>query len=151
MHDQHAFALAATHAKQIHPHLDLIEGYRALADLLAAHPDLPRPVHGLYHTVWFSFWNDSAKTDMARVRNLIGGKFKKEVDRNYFTLIGELHGLTIKLNAFRDDVCTRVVVGTEIVVEEIPDPKFMAEVPTVLVREEREVVEWKCPPILDGE
>ena len=52
---------------------------------------------------------------------------------------------TLKAWSTHDRVCERVVVGTETVTREEPDPEALKQVPTVTVTEEREVIEWRCP------
>lgn len=62
-------------------------------------------------------------------------------------------GHKVKLNVFasRDQVCERVVVGTEQVTRQVPDPDALAAVPTVEVTETVEQVEWICRPMLAAE
>lgn len=49
-------------------------------------------------------------------------------------------GVKLSYQAQRDQICERVVTGVEVV--EVPDPD------APLVKVEREVVEWRCAPIL---
>jgi hypothetical protein len=48
----------------------------------------------------------------------------------------------------RDEVCERVVVSTQEIEEEVPDPELaeaaLANVPTVKTKRTIEEVEWKC-------
>lgn len=75
------------------------------------------------------------------------GAVEKKYDDHYLRLTREFGAVTLEVWATRDLVCERVVVGTETV--EVPDPDALAAVPTVPV--EREVVEWRCSPLLaDG-
>jgi len=48
----------------------------------------------------------------------------------------------------RDEVCERVVVGTETVTRQVPDPELLAAVPIVTVTETVEQVEWRCGSLL---
>jgi hypothetical protein len=50
--------------------------------------------------------------------------------------------------ARRDQVCERVVTGTETVTRTVKDPAALAEVPEVEVTEEVEIVKWECKPLL---
>ena len=112
-----------------------------------------------YVTLWYDGSNrlditcngpDTASL-MARVCKELGGKWDKGSDEYNFHMTRRLgvpqatsrgHGYNrVRVEADREKVCTRKVVGTETV--EVPDydnaPKRTVE---------REVVEWDCPPSL---
>lgn len=60
--------------------------------------------------------------------------------------------LTITVLASRDEVCERVVTGTETVTKLVPDPEAPPR-PLVEVTETVEQIEWRCHPLLaeDGQ
>ena len=131
---------------------EYVKGLRALADALEAHPDdLPLPYEGdgsVIHFMFFSGKDDRAA--MAAAARALPVSWRKDASdpvnggAAYFDLLGELHGLHLKLTAFREAVCERVVTGTrEVEVEEVVKP---AE--TRKVRKEVPVVEWRCHPVM---
>lgn len=129
-------------------------GLRALADILDAHPDLPLPWQGgPYMAMTFHFLHaQDPRAELAAARRALGIPMGKEPDENgYFNMDGTLHGLHVKLVAFRKDVCERVVTGTREVEVEEPDPNAVAALPKVTRTEVIEDVEWVCHPILAGE
>lgn len=50
--------------------------------------------------------------------------------------------------AKREQVCERVVTGSETVTKTVPDPDALALVPTVEVTETVETYRWECSPLL---
>lgn len=112
-------------------------GLRALAELIEAEPALAGSQYAqIDHHI---FVDDPA--EMAALVRRLGGARKKEADETYLTVVRELAGrVAVKICGRRNEVCERVVVGTETV--EVPDP----DAPKITV--EREVVEWKCAPVL---
>lgn len=125
-----------------------ITGLRALADALEQQPELPLPYDGTLSEL--SVFTQT-KAEAAAYARLLPGKVDKAVtdDRNYgFQLLGALHGLRVRVYAPREQVCERVVLGTETVTREVPDPEALAAVPTTTVTETVEKVEWRCTPLL---
>lgn len=133
-----------------------IAGIRQLADLLEQHPEFPMPYHlesAELSIMFFSGDNDRDREDMARVARLIPGKLTKDVRESgeygdYFDLHGRIAGIKIKLTAYRDAVCKRVVTGTRTETKTVPDPELLEAVPTITVTETVEDVEWVCGPLL---
>ena len=123
-------------------------GLRALADLLDAHPDLPRPVNGDLIPMTLGFYTPDARERMAAAVRLFPGTKMKRADDDYFRIDIALHGLSVQLAALRHDVCERVVVGTTTVEVEEPDPDAVAALPKVTRTEVVEQVEWRCHPLL---
>jgi hypothetical protein len=135
---------------------ETIAGLRALADMLAEHPELPVPIgvdlsvfireEGEYTDPDLGEWKVT-KTEaekLAEVARALPGRVEKEQDDSFVRVIKNLPGgVTYRALASRDEVCTRKVVGTETV--EVPDYE---RTPTKKV--EREIVEWECEPILAG-
>jgi hypothetical protein len=117
----------------------LIQGLRDLADALEQHPGIPEPAPVGVNI----FLNDNATLQMAAIRRAIGGTWEKQATDQFFWIRKRFGPVSLEVNAYRDQVCTRVVVGTETV--EVPDPAA----PKVTV--EREIVRWDCSPLLDDE
>jgi hypothetical protein len=132
-------------------------GLRALADALAANPDLPLPSEGSLWPLSIPFHSggmndeDRAAALASAARILIPGVRTKKVDDNYYRVTGHLHGLEIQVWAMREQLCTRVVKGVREVTREVPDPEALAAVPTTTVTETVEDVEWVCAPLLADE
>lgn len=111
---------------------DSIEDMRELCDYLEAHPELPLP-----------YWNsqdvflDSKEQIQALARS--HGPWEKRYAGSYLELVKRMsNGLVrYQLNVAREQVCTKRVVGTEIV------PAQPERV--------REIVEWDCHPLLADE
>lgn len=112
---------------------------RSLADLIEAKPEL---AGSQYVDIRLDLWIDDAD-ELARLTRQVGGARSKVDLGSLLTVRRDFGaGVLLDLNAERDEVCEAVVVGTETV--EIPDPDVV--VPTITV--ERDLVEWKCSPIL---
>lgn len=134
---------------------DYVAGLRQLADLLEAHEELPLPYDGNSGAMSFMFLSGedprAAMADAVRALPVPLSKndpAKNDYADSYFELSGRLHGLKIKLTAWRAQVCERVVVDTREVTEEVPDPEALAEVPKVKQRRTVETIEWRCNPVL---
>lgn len=117
------------------------DGLRAFADFIEANPHLPWSK--TYNPAWEVYLQ--AAEDAAAFAASAGGWDKRPAGQNQELL--DLHRtfgpLTLRVIIRRDEVCERQVVGTETV--EVADPNA----PKVTV--EREVVEWKCRPLLASE
>jgi hypothetical protein len=128
---------------------EYIKGLRALADILERSPEVPLPYQGHTTAMTLYFFNsEDPRKAMATARRALGIELTKDVWGNYFDLAGALHGVQIKLTAYRADVCERVVVATREVKIEVPDPAAVAALPKVTRTEVIEDVEWVCHPIL---
>jgi len=92
-----------------------IAGLRALADLMETRPDVPLPFHGRLEPVTIHFLRDSDPVPaMALTATALGGPWHwnvRDYTRSgglaYFDLLGEFHGLPVKLTAYRDAACER--------------------------------------------
>ena len=127
-----------------------IAGMRQLMDILEANPGLPLPFEGRSSAMTFHFLNaEDPRAAMAAAARTLPCKWDKRVwsgseDRNYFDLSGQIAGARVKLSAFRDAVCTRVVTGTEErEIEETVTPAVIRKVVKPV-----EVVEWQCGSLL---
>lgn len=125
---------------------EYVAGLRALADLLEQHDIIPLPWAGSGSPMSMNFlYGGDEKERLIAAMRAIGGTWQKDVRdgeySDYFDATRKLHGLSIKLTAYRDAVCRRVVKGTETV-----------DVPAVEAQpartERREIVEWVCEPLL---
>lgn len=129
------------------PRAEYTLGLRMLADLLDTNPDIPLPYHGNGTALlWIIVSEKDQKATLAAIARALPGKVTKDVRDGSFDLKGQLAGLLVQVIAQRDEVCTRVVTGTETVTKTIPDPDV--EVPLVEVTETVEQVEWICGPLL---
>ena len=125
-----------------------IAGLRRIADALEADPLLPLPYDGTSSE--FPVFTHS-QDELVRWVRVLDGKRDKEVTDSPgygFELRGVVGALRVLVYAPRDLVCTRRVVGTREVIEEVPDPDALAAVPTTTVTRTEEVIEWDCGPIL---
>lgn len=133
-----------------------VAGLRALANLLEVNPDLADDLsysmgHGL---LGMPLHNDTVTDQRARLAEWSraalahGGKVAKGVRDDKFEVAATFGPLRVRIIANRDEVCERIVTGTETVTRAAPDPTLLAEVPIVEVTEEVETVEWICRPLL---
>jgi hypothetical protein len=127
---------------------------RSAADLIGAHPELPAPYittssyddrHGA-DLNWYLMHDSSdlgeQKAAAQKIIRAIGGHWDKVPDTySDFTFIQERDGLRLFMQVTREAVCERVVTGTETVT--IPAKAAVPE-----RTETREVVEWRCEPLL---
>lgn len=131
---------------------EYIAGLRALAEALEADEALPLPYDGTLGPIAVFTY---AKPTLAAMTRLLDGKREKEVDESSsshgFRVKGSIRGLRVIIYADRDQVCTRRVVGTETVTEQIPDPEYVDKAPLVEVTTERQIVEWDCGSLLADE
>jgi hypothetical protein len=129
-----------------------ITGLRALADILENHPEVPLPYDGnLGDLAINDFLNTaSPREDLAAAARAFPIRWQKHVrgtvegSPDYFDLKGELHGLKIRLTAYRDAVCTKIVTGTE----EREVEKVITPAVTETVTETVETYEWVCESVM---
>lgn len=118
----------------------LISALRHIARVLEAKPLVPTPYFGtLIQRV------DDAD-QMLTVARAYGGFWEKSTDNDSFRLRQELsEDIAILAYTSRENVCTRVVVGTKV----IPAETLPAREETVIPERVEEVVEWHCPESLN--
>lgn len=129
-------------------------GLRQLADMIEAHPEIDayylrsKAVHNAL-TVWLP---DDAEdlAAIARAALAHGAKVDKDIGDQLYTVVVSFGPIRARAMAMRDQVCERVVVGTEEVTETVKDPDALAKVPEIEVTEEREIIEWRCTPLLEA-
>lgn len=127
-------------------------GLRELADLLDQQPELPLPNFG--NVPWYLFGEGDLARQKAEARRLVRmlpGSARKWETGDLFRFGGSFHGVPWEVIVDRPAVCERVVVSTEEVTCEVPDPQALAQVPTTTVTETVEKVEWRCSPLLADE
>jgi hypothetical protein len=126
-----------------------IDGLRRLAGALEQHDELPLPYEGSGSVMTFHFLGgDDPRAAMAAAARALPVAWRKDAMEgdgvSYFELKGRLAGLSLKLTAYRDAVCTRVVTGTEDrEVTEVVTPALTRKVTKPV-----EVVEWRCESLL---
>lgn len=130
---------------------------RAIADLLVGYADLGEP----YITVstarteatvtWgltYGVDPQDQKTSAARIIKAFGGKWDKDFDwpegQDRADFVQRRDGIVLRIVVERTAVCERVVTGVETIT--VPAVEAMAE-----RTEDREIVEWRCEPLLSEE
>ena len=135
---------------------DLIEGLRALADLFEANPELAEDFR--YGDAFSKIHNPVSHNEdprasmaaWARAGKAAGAPVAKDYGEKWGSVTVTLSdAVRIYTYAKREQVCTRIVTGTETVTVKVPDPSV--EVPMVEVEQTREIVEWQCLPLLDAD
>lgn len=122
---------------------EYIAGLRDLADWLEANPHLPLPWTGsTLDPFQLGAWLE--KTEIAAIARALPGPVRKEFNTSTMGITATFRGLYVRAYAGRDEVCERVVVGTE----QVAVPAVEAQPERV---EEREIVEWRCHPLLADE
>lgn len=134
-------------------------GLRDLADWFDQHPEMDLPYEATpgHHSggVRFSIGvletfepDDDLPGRFAEAVKALGGARTKDVDDGYMRVTRKFGpGVNVEVWAARNKVCEAVVVGTETVIEnEIVKP---AE--TRRVEKQRDVIEWRCAPVLSPE
>lgn len=116
------------------------EGLRQLADWLDAHPDIDLPWTGTtYDPFSLGVW--LTKEELAEIVRALPGRVEKQFDETVVRVTSAFGGLRVQAYSGRNEVCERIVTGTETVT-----------VPAIEAKPERtevrEVVEWRCHPIL---
>lgn len=132
----------------------MADALRIAADFLAEHPDLPLPyvtttgdpAGCVVELNWFLTVGGAdlaeQKSLAAQIVSTVDGTWTKIPDtyREFF-FRQRREGLHLDVAVAREAVCERIVTGTELVT-----------VPAVAAQpertEEREVVEWRCEPLL---
>lgn len=126
---------------------EYVRGLRQLASLIESNPLLPLPLDGS-HAKWapINILAHDFDTFRAAVRAIRGTKGRSPTGNLY---VGNaIAGLHVRVTLFsEEEVCERVEVGTEKVLEQ----RVVREAEVEEVEVERPVYEWRCPPILAGE
>lgn len=135
---------------------EYIAGLRMLADLLEQNPHLKLPFYGDISPMRVLVCNDEPqeqREQLAMWARVLPGQKDKQAGgtTDQFLMLGaNLRGIRIEVQADRDDVCERIVLGKKTVVETVPDPAYMAAAPMVERETVEEIVEWRCGAILSA-
>jgi hypothetical protein len=124
-------------------------GLRALADMIERNPNLAS--HTKYTFVQIDTFADTQSEirDFVRAGLAHGAEVTKDAKGDvWFTAKLAWGPVVLHVNARREQVCERVVLGTREVTEEVPDPEALAAVPKVTVTKTVEDVDWVCRPLL---
>lgn len=128
-------------------------GLRSLADMIEAHPEFA----GALRYTNLSEINIPVATaenpravirSFARAGKQFGAEVKKKVTDNWAGVLLIFDPISLCVYAKREQVCRRVIVGTETVTKKIPDPEALKDVPQIEVTETEEQYEWLCEPLL---
>lgn len=132
------------------PEADLIAGLRSLAGMLEARPDLARRIRYSSPQILVSADDKQEVAEFVRAAKAHGATITKSASdaSNYFSALCQFGRITLDVYVPREEMCERVVVGTETVTTKVPDPVALAAVPHVEVTETVEKVEWRCHPIM---
>lgn len=107
---------------------------REIADWYEAHPDVPAPSPAPINL----FFGD--KDELVAVARAVGERLTKSGSGDWYWLRKEFpSGWALEFNVRREQVCTRRVVGTEPVPEQI------------IPAHTKEIVEWDCHSLLAQE
>lgn len=137
-------------SEAVDTHAEFVAGLRELADFYESRPDMPLPYTGT--TAPLNIWTfgnlggdeRDPKAALGQIARFMG-RAEKVTDDRFFFVSRSFGPIRLEAGAYREEVCERVVVGTETDEIEDYDPDALALVPKVTKRIEREVVEWKCP------
>lgn len=128
---------------------------RTVADILEQHPNLPAPSVSFYQSGnvsvhWYlcldsyGMVENMQKHYAAEIVRALGGKWNKEESGDDFRFAQQRDGIDYTILVKRSAVCERIVVGTETVT--VPAMPAREALPARI--ETREVVEWRCEPLL---
>ncbi|OLE27951.1 MAG: hypothetical protein AUG44_08665 [Actinobacteria bacterium 13_1_20CM_3_71_11] len=132
-------------------HIQQAEGLEKLAAMIRENPDLADELTYTLENLLVPLIGDEQKPMMAKfARAAARGRIKHEKDasNSFFELKLWFGPVKLQVSADREQVCERVVVGTETVTKKVKDPDALAAVPEVEVTETVEQVEWRCVPLL---
>lgn len=132
---------------------ETVTALHALIGFIEANPELGRYFrHASFERVLIYAGRENPREVMAefiRAGLASGAKIEKDFNGDDWANVHVRFGpIDIEVYGKRAEVCERVVVGTEEVEEEVPDPEVLATVPKVKVTKTVEKVEWRCSPIL---
>lgn len=121
-----------------------------LALLLEREPDIPIPYELRNGLTVHLLSVEHPREQLARIVRLLPGQIQKRTygsgPASYFEASAVVGTIPLRVTAFRDAVCERVVTATREVTTMVPDPTV--EVPQVEVTKVVEDVEWVCGPLM---
>lgn len=122
---------------------EIAAGYRQLADLIEQVPQFGDEISDT-ETIMVYVYEDAAAR-LAALARAIPGRVEKHADESWFGFTFDIDGgRKIQVYSSRSAVCERVVVGTETIETQVEIEPAKTE--TKLI--EREIVEWRCEPLL---
>ncbi len=101
---------------------------RDVLSFLEDNPKIPMPYFGMIN----SFANTDDGDDVNDLARIMA-PCRKDASQGYFALIRSFGSTTLEINFEREEVCERIVMGTE----DVPEKTTAAHT--------REIVEWRCP------
>lgn len=120
--------------KELTPQQEFIEGLRELAAWYENHPNAPVPNS---YAMDMTVTNFTAKPEEIRAI----GKGVKDYDDVWFRYIVTGERFKLQFLEYRSQVCTKKVVGTKLVPEQVIEACEAQVIPA----HEEEVFEWECP------
>lgn len=134
---------------------ELASGLRLLATMIEENPEIADSFESVFRHGLSAHPRgaDSAASmaQIGRIARAYGAATTKDITESMHNLMCDFGRVKVKVLAMREEVCERVVVGTETVTKTVKDPEILATVPEVEVTEEVEIVEWQCRPLLAAE
>lgn len=133
-------------------HIRQAEGLEQLAAMIRTNPALAEHFDQAFRYMGHHVFTDAKDVLglFARAAAHGGAKVTKEYSSSFAAVYADWGALRYKIQTEREQVCERVVVGTETVTKTVKDPAKLAEVPEVEVTEEVPVYEWQCKPLLSS-
>ena len=129
---------------------EYVAGVREFADWVEANAETLEHNHGLAGTLGTLYRRAATKEELAEYARVMG-KARKEIDvSGDFALIRDFGPVCVHAYSERETVCRRVVTGTRVVTEQVPDPEALRAVPLIKVEREEEIVTWECDPLFAG-
>lgn len=136
----------------------LADRLRAVAEFIEAHPELPKPYITAFsgsekvdlnyylhlQTGTGSRTEEEQKKTARAIVQAVGGKWDKVEDGEEFSFVQVRDQIEYTVMVKRAAVCERIVIGNEEVI--VPATPARPELPSRV--EIREVVEWRCEPLL---
>ncbi len=107
--------------------LEKIQEMREVLTFLDDNPEIPLPYFGMINT--FAFDDEDDVGTLARIMS----PCEKNTGGGYFSLDRKFGSTTLSVNFDREEVCERIVVGTEQVLAH------------TVAAHTKEIVEWRCP------
>ena len=133
---------------------EIVSGLRCLAVMIEANPDL---AHDVAYTLGRSILAIPLEDEHARLARWAragkasGAVVAKDASGEQFEVNVTFGPVRVRVIAPREQVCERIVIGTDKVTKKVKDPAALAAVPEIEVTEEVEQIEWKCRPLLASE
>jgi uncharacterized protein related to proFAR isomerase len=134
----------------------MADGLRLLATMIEENPEVADNFRSTLQTSGINVHLRSGEpaaemANIARIARRYGATTTKDISPTMHNVACDFGTVKFDILAFREEVCERVVIGTETVTKTVKDPAVLATVPDVEVTETVEKVEWVCKPLLAAE